>query len=396
MRKRLLLLFVAAPLFCAPIGFDDFCDYAFKNSPQVVGALADSKAFSYEKEYSLGMEPLSLEMGMRKIRTNESQNGYESSAMLGFSVKTPWTRSAEKQSFEAKEKTYLIYEAFQKTMLKIAVKRDYLLYLLSKEEEQALENRQKSALEALELAKKKFEAGRISKIELTGFETDFFDATRELSRIRLQTAEFQDSLKSIALSTDDVEINDLKFAFYPIDTALLESYASDSIYLKELALKKEELNKEIKIFQISQFDKIGFGAGYTKEQNQRSIDFRIVIPLNITGKNEKKIASLMSLRDGAIRKEHLLKERLKLSAKVASEKVRKIKENIVLLQGSEQQYESLYQMTKKGFDGGVISLFEFLASKNRYFEALSKTISYKKEYVIQITKIEESFARIIK
>lgn len=53
-------------------------------------------------------------------------------------------------------------------------------------------------------------------------------------------------------------------------------------------------------------------------------------------------------------------------------------------------------MTKKGFDGGALSLFEFLASKNRYFEALSKTISYKKEYVLEIARLEESVARIIR
>ena len=104
----------------------------------------------------------------------------------------------------------------------------------------------------------------------------------------------------------------------------------------------------------------------------------------------------MSLRDAAIRKEQILQERLKLNAKAASEKIRKIQDLILSSQQSELQYKSLYEMTKKGFDGGALSLFEFLASKNRYFEALSKTISYKKEYVLEIARLEESVARIIR
>ncbi len=396
MLKQAFFLFLAAPLFCAPMGFDELCDVALRNSPQVVEALADAKAFAYEKEYALSMEPLSLEFATRKISTDESKNGLENSATLGFSSKTPWVRDAEKKSFESKEKTFQLYEELQKTTLKSAVKKEYLLYLLAKEEEESFLGRAKSAKEALELAKKKFEAGRVSKIELTSFEADLLEATTELSKSRLQTKELQNSLQSITLSKDEVEINDLKFSFYEIDTAILHSYAADSMRLKELALKKDEFEKEIKVFQSSYLDKVGFGVGYTKEQSQKSVDFKIIIPLNITGKNEKKIASLMSLRDAAIRKEQILQERLKLNAKAASEKIRKIQDLILSSQQSELQYKSLYEMTKKGFDGGALSLFEFLASKNRYFEALSKTISYKKEYVLEIARLEESVARIIR
>ena len=52
-------------------------------------------------------------------------------------------------------------------------------------------------------------------------------------------------------------------------------------------------------------------------------------------------------------------------------------------------------MTTKGYEGGAVSLFEYIAAKNAYFDATIKTISYKKEYIEEIAKLENVFAGVI-
>jgi outer membrane protein TolC len=63
---------------------------------------------------------------------------------------------------------------------------------------------------------------------------------------------------------------------------------------------------------------------------------------------------------------------------------------------SERLYKSVFEMTAKGYEGGIVSVFEYLNAKNGYFDALAKTVSYKKEYTEEIAKLEKVFTEVIR
>ena len=217
------------------------------------------------------------------------------------------------------------------------------------------------------------------------------------SRVDLASAtamkeEYHHMLSHAILSHDDIFIKDLKFSFYANLKKRLGELAQESLQIKELASKKTEIENEIGMYRYAFIDKVEFGIGYTKEPAQKSVDFRASFPLNITGKNESKVAALRTKLNTVLQKQKVLKDTLSIMADMEERRITDLEKKIKTSISNEQLYKNVFEMTTKGYEGGAVSLFEHIAAKNAYFDATIKTISYKKEYIEEIAKLENVFA----
>ena len=395
MRNAFLSLLIAANSYSAVYTFDEFCNEVSKNNIAVIEATGERIVAKYEKESAMSFEPLNIELNNRKIKTDDSKNEQETSSMLGFSTKMPWLRASERKSYEAKENGLYIYEQLQKTLLKSSIKKIYLLFLLSQEEEAIYTNKEAAASNSYVMAKKKFEAGRISNMELTKFETELMQSRVDLASATAMKEEYHHMLSHAILSHDDIFIKDLKFSFYANLKKRLGELAQESLQIKELASKKTEIENEIGMYRYAFIDKVEFGIGYTKEPAQKSVDFRASFPLNITGKNESKVAALRTKLNTVLQKQKVLKDTLSIMADMEERRITDLEKKIKTSISNEQLYKNVFEMTTKGYEGGAVSLFEHIAAKNAYFDATIKTISYKKEYIEEIAKLENVFAGVI-
>lgn len=396
MKKTLLTAFCAVCSYASVYTFDEFVNEVYKNDMSVIDIVGEKNAAKYDKAAALALEPLTLEFSKRKIKTDESTYQSETSSMLGFFTRMPWIIASEKRGYEAKEKTLYISEQLQKTAIKSEVKRTYLLFLLASEEEDIYAQKEAAAKRSCEMAKKKFDAGRISKMELARFETELMQSKVDLASASALKEELHHTLSHAVLSHDEIAISDLEFKFYPALSEKLERLRSESLQLKEMESKKQEIEGEMGTYKYSLIDRVEFGVGQTKEATQKSVDFRVSFPLNVTGKNESKIVALRARLDALARKQKVLQDTLSIMAKMESQRVVELEKKIKNSIANEELYKSVFDMTAKGYEGGAVSLFEYLAAKNGYFDSMIKTIAYKKEYVEEIAKLERVFAGVIK
>ncbi len=396
MKKTLLAAFLSVYSYASVYTFDEFVNEVYKNDMAVIDIVGERNAAKYDKAAALAFEPLALEFGKRKIKTDESVHQSETSSMLGFSTRMPWIIASEKRGFEAKEKGLYILEELQKTAIKSEIKRTYLLFLLASEEEDIYTQKEAAAKRSFELAKKKFDAGRISKMELARFETELMQSKVDLASASALKEELHHTLSHAVLSHDEITISDLGFKFYPALSERLEELRKESPLIKEMEAKKEEIEGEMGGYRYSLIDRVEFGVGQTKEATQKSVDFRVSFPLNVTGKNENKIASLRARLDAVTRKQKVLQDTLSIMAKMESQRVVELEKKIKNSIANEELYKLVFDMTAKGYENGVVSLFEYLAAKNAYFDSTIKTIAYKKEYVEEIAKLEKVFAGVIR
>ena len=214
MRKLVLMTLLAFSSHSFAYTLESFCDEAYKHDLFVVELEGERLAVKYDKEAALAFEPLSLELGNKRITTDESKKEQESSAMLGFSTKMPWLRASEKKIYLSREKGLHITEQLQKTVLKSEVKRLYISLLLSGELESIYSQKKYIAEASYKGAKKKFESGRISNMELARFDAELSQSEIDFSSASAQKEELHHALSHMVLSHDEIVITDLGFVFY--------------------------------------------------------------------------------------------------------------------------------------------------------------------------------------
>jgi len=60
-----------------------------------------------------------------------------------------------------------------------------------------------------------------------------------------------------------------------------------------------------------------------------------------------------------------------------------------------QKYQkTLVEMAQKGYEAGVVSQFEYLATKNSFYDAQLRTVELKREYIQEMSAMEEKLGRI--
>jgi len=393
MKRTWAYCLILIPFIGNAVNFNDFTKRAYDVSEQVIESNGRMNAIGFEKASALAGDPLNIETSARKIKADDSMDsGKEYGIMLDYAFKMPSFKAAQANEFELKKKETEHEIAAYKGLIQVALKRGWLLYQLEHERSVILSEKRDFSYKAYQVGEKKFKAGRLSQMEFLRLESEYQSTVQELASVMMEAEHAQHYLKEAVISDNEVIIDDLKFEFIEADS--IDNRIKNTPILKSLDIRIDTLNAQIATLRHSAVEAVSVGIGMTQEPTQNSVDFRLTIPLAISSKNENKIAALMSERSALLSLREVSRQKLELSVQGLFDHLKERKENIKVLRENEKKYETLFAMAHKGYEGGVIGQFEYLASKNAYYDARLRTLQVKQEYIEEMSAIEEKLGGI--
>lgn len=384
---------VLIPFLGQAISFNDLSERAYTGSGELIQSHGQMEAIGFEKASVLAGEPLSIETSGRKINANDrADNGMEYGVMVDYTLKTPSLKSAQAYEFEVQKKMTQHEMFVQKGQIQVVLKRSWLMYQLEQERSVILTQKRDFSYKAYQAGEKKFKAGRLSQMELLRLESDYQSTLQEVAAVLMEAEHAQHYLKESVMSHDEVIVDDMKFDF--IQSATLEEHVNNAPLLKVLNIRIEALDAQISTLRHSTIESVSLGLGMTQEPTQNSVDFRLSIPLAFSSKNENKIAALMSERSALVHLREVSKQKIQISVGGLVEHLKEREERIKIMRENEKNYETLFIIAQKGYEGGVIGQFEYLASKNAYYDARLRTLQIKQNYIEEMSVIEEKIGGI--
>lgn len=384
---------ILIPFLGHAISFHDLSEHAYTVSGELIQFNGRMDAIGFEKAAVLAGEPLSIETSGRKIHADTpSDSGHEYGVMVDYTMKTPSFRSAQAYEFELQKKGTQYEMLVQKGLIQVALKRSWLMYQLERERNAVLSQKRDFSYKAYQAGEKKFKAGRLSQMELLRLESEYKNTLQEVAAVMMEAEHAQHYLKESVMSQDEVIVDDMNFEF--IKSAALEERISNAPLLKSLSVRIEAIDAQISTLRHSTIESVSFGVGMTQEPTQNSLDFRLTVPLALSSKNEHKIAALMSERSALVHSREVSKQKLHISVSGLVEHLQEREKRIKDLSENENSYETLFTIAQKGYEGGVIGQFEYLASKNAYYDARLRTLQVKQEYIDEMSAIEEKLGGI--
>ncbi|MDE6886262.1 MAG: TolC family protein [Helicobacteraceae bacterium] len=393
---RVLFLLLALFLhisFGRDLSYDEFISKAYENSQELVMQEAMTKSIQAEGRALSAWDSPYAEVSPSIVRNKDKRKfEVEAQVLLMITPKMPWVTSIIEDSYNIKNVKNLKMTELQKNIIAIGAKRAYLEYLVYKEQLEIYKNKEQLSLNLYEIAKKRFEANRIAKVEFLRFKSDYSNALNEL---KTQNLLVESALKKLQVLINDdsfSRIVDLDFYFMPsID---LESSVSNSIYNEILSLEAEDYEKSAKLVGRSIMDSFQIGAGYTFGQN--SINFKVIIPFPITPKANHQQSALMELQSASLRQNEINKQKIRQNATALYSQIKQQEEIIKLAEESQKDSFSLFEIMQKGFDAGSISVFEYLNTKNSYLTSQIQTTQEKLNYLNLLSLFEENIGRSVK
>lgn len=395
-RARWVYSAILIPFLGYAISFNDLCERAYIVSEEMVQSNGRINAIGFEKASAMAHEPLGIETSAKKVKGNGSINsinsGTEYGVMLDYSLRNPSLRLAQEHEFDLMKKGAQFDIAAQKGKIQIGLKRDWLLYGLEQERTSIFVDKRDFFHKAYQVGEKKFQAGRLSRLELLRLESEYHTTLEEVAASSMETEHTQHRLKVASMMMDKVHIEDMPFVY--IDSSMLDTHLQDAPVLQSLKTRIEVLGASISTVRHSTVKSVSFGLGMTQEPTQNSLDFRLTFPLALGSKNDNKIAALMSERSALVHLLEITKQKLQLSVSAMLEHLGEREKRIQILGENEKEYETLFAMAQKGYEGGKMGQFEYLAAKNAYYDARLRTLELKQSYIEEMSEIEEKIGRI--
>lgn len=396
MRARWVYSAILIPFLGYAISFNDLCERAYTVSEEMVQSNGRINAIGFEKASAMASEPLGIETSAKKVKGNGSINsgnsGTEYGVMVDYSLRNPSLRLAQEYEFDLIKKGAQFDLAAQKGEIQIGLKRDWLVYGLEQERTSIFVDKRDFSHKAYQAGEKKFQAGRLSRLELLRLESEYHSTLQEVAVSLMETEHAQHRLKVASMMMDEVRIEDMPFVY--IDSSMLDDHLRDAPVLKSLKTRIEALDASITTLRHSMVKSVSVGLGMTQEPTQNSLDFRLTFPLALGSKNDNKIAALMSERSALVHLSEITKQKLQLSVGGMLEHLGEREKRIQILGENEKEYETLFTMAQKGYEGGKMGQFEYLAAKNVYYDARLRTLELKQSYIEEMSEIEKKIGRI--
>lgn len=387
---------ILIPFVGYAISFNDLCERAYTVSEEMIQSNGRINAIGFEKASAMASEPLSIETSTKKVKGNGSINsgnsGTEYGVMVDYSLRNPSLRLAQEHEFDLMKKGAQFDLAAQKGEIQIGLKRDWLLYGLEQERNSIFIEKRDFSYKAYQAGEKKFQAGRLSRLELLRLESEYHSILQEVAASSMETEHSQHRLKVASMMMDEVRIEDMPFVY--IDSSVLDTHLKDAPVLKSLKTRIEVLDASIGTLRHSTVKSVSVGLGMTQEPTQNSLDFRLTFPLALSSKNDDKVAALMSERSALLHLLEITKQKLQLSVNGMLEHLGEREKRIQILGENEKEYETLFAMAQKGYEGGKMGQFEYLAAKNAYYDARLRTLELKQSYIEEMSEIEKKIGRI--
>jgi len=396
MKYRWGYLVALLPLMSEAMSFNELCNHAYKASGEIIGTNGRILSNTHNKASALASEPLLLEGDMSGVKGKDSSDsGMRYGAMLNFQLKKPAFVDAQSHQYDQNSKTLHQEIQLQQGLIQVALKRDLLIAMIEQERIEILNEKKASAKEGYAIGQKKVNAGRMSQMELSRLMSEVYSATSELEMGKMELEHAHHTLQETTMLEEEIVVDDLHFAFISDDNSTDDRIKNAGI-LQTLSSHIDSLDTQIKSAHYQGREFLTMGAGATHEPTQNSIDFRISVPLVWGEKNDQKIAALMSEKSALIHRREVTAQKLRMNIHTLLEhlETREKRFNEAIL--AQKHQKALMEMAQKGLDGGVVSQFEYLATKNSYYEARLRAVELKREYIQEMSAMEEKLGRIWK
>lgn len=377
----------SAKLAAAELSYEDFKAAAFQNSAELITQNAMTQSIKSEGAAWSAWENPSVEISPSFTRNAATKRlETQGQILLMITPKMPWVSGIIADAYATKALKSETMLQLQKNLIAIGLKKSYLSYLIFKEQLGIYENKEELAKNALDIAQKRFEANRISKAELLRFKSDHSAA---LGLLRAQDSLVKSQLSALRILANAPEfsaIYDLDFYFLP--QISLSNRAESSIYREILRLDALDFEQSGKALSRSRMDALSFGAGYTVGAN--SIDLKFIIPLPFSTKYGHQKDALYALRAASLKNTEIKKQTIAKSASALEAQLLEQKTLIDLALANEINQKELFEIMQKGFDAGVVGVFEYLNTKNAYLTSRIQTTQEKLNYINLFALLEET------
>ncbi len=393
---RIVSVIVAVFLpFCGyGMSFDAVCERAYRVSGALIQNQGLRDANVHAKASALAGEPLSLEADASEVRGLDPINsGLRYHTMLNVQLKKPqWAKiqgeyyDQEAQRFQQQRQQYEIG-------IRIALKHDWLIAMVEDERIKILEEKATFFDQAYAIGEKKVAAGRLSQMELIRLHNEVYMTHQERDLAKMEREHLQHTFQEATMATQDVVIDDLSFAFIA-DRGESEGWIKQAFSVQMLTAEIDALTLRIKgaLYEGNQF--ISVGVGMTHEPVQESVDVRVAIPLSLSGKNEQQRSALMAQRSALIHEREVVMGKLRIIVPTLLEHLKTKAERLTRALRMHTTQKKLREMGQKGYEGGVISQFEYLASQNSYYDQQLRTLELKRNYIDEMRGLEEKLGRV--
>ncbi len=376
------------------MSFNTLCDYAYKASGEIIQTNGRLLANTHEKASALSYEPILFEGTTSAIQGKSGSNsGVLYGGMFNFQLKKPALQKATADLYDQNTKIIDQEIQLQQQLIQVDLKRDWLIAMLEQERLEVLHEKENSAKKAYSLGEKKLLAGRMSQMELMRLQSEVRTVNQELSLGEMEFEHTQHNLQETTMLHETIVIDDLPFSFIADDNRIEERIKNAAI-LKILNAQTMVLDTQIKNAHYAGNESISMGAGASNDPNQNSVNFTITIPLVFSEKNDKKIAALMAQKSALLHRRDITHQKLQMNIHTLLEHLetreKRFKEAIVF----EKEQKMLMEMAKKGYEGGIIGQFEYLSTRNSYYNTRLQAIELKRDYIKEMSAMEEKLGRI--
>lgn len=389
-----MILILILPIVSYAASFNELSQRAYEVSGEIVQSAGYVDALRYEKASVLAHEPLSIEGSSRKIGADDSRNsGMGYGMMVGLTIKMPKVREAQALQYDAQSISRQKEIVFEQGRIGVLLKRDLLLAELGMEKIKILSDKVESSKEAHAIGLKKQNAGRMSQMEVLRLETEYEHAVQEHAKAVMEYDHIQHRLQEATMMHEEVRADDISFKYISREEQLALKVENAPSVLA-LSLRVKEIDAQIETLRRSLVESVSVGVGVTQEPMQNSLDFRLSIPLSWSDRNENKIAALMSGRSALVHRRDITIQKLQLTIQALVEHLKEREDRLRLAVLSQRKYEKLFTMVHKGLEGGVVTQFEYLATKNAFYEERLRSVELKQSYIEEMSEIEEKIGGV--
>ncbi|RDU59278.1 TolC family protein [Helicobacter marmotae] len=379
------------------MSIDEFIQRVELNSIDLAKTRAMGKSLLYEGRAMRASNSPYLDAELSQVKSPQGGNELESTILFMLAPRLPWVSYTLKRSYQNKIlRQDKIYE-LSKRLAIISAKRLYLDYLVLDEQNHIYATRYENAKNQLKISQAQYEAGRISKSQYLFFKSDFLATKVAFKTSYTELANTLNALKVIlGIDTEgSVEIEGLDFSYLHFDNAKLESLLDESLYLDIIALDIKDYQYSAQIASQSRFDNVEIGGGIVKAESSDGIMFKLKVPLPLTTKYGNQKALYLALQSGSIREGEILKDSLSMNAKSYLEQLSMQKQTIALAKDNENNRAELSEISRIGYEAGKTSAFEYLSVKNDHLDAMIATTQAKRDYILTLSKLEETLSSIL-
>lgn len=378
------------------MSFDALCNHAYKASGEIIQTNGHLLSNTQEKASYLSGEPMIFQGNSSRIKgKNPIDSGMLYGGMLNFQFKKPALQEAKAQQYDQTTKILQQEIQQQEQQIQVGLKHDWLIAMLEQERINVLYEKAASAKAAHAVGIKKFNAGRMSQMELMRFQSEVRNADQELAIGEMELQHAQHGLQESTMLDETIVVDDLFFTFVSDDNRT-ESRINNARILQELNAQINLLDAQIKSARYEGGEFISMGTGATHEPTQNSINFTVSIPIVWSEKNERKIAALLSEKSALIHRRDVTQQKLQMNIHTLLEHLETREKRFKDAITAEKEQKKLMEMAQKGYEGGAVNQFEYLSTKNSYYDTRLRAIELKREYIQELSAMEEKLGSIWK